>query len=94
MNIESLIVAVSGVLATLFGVLALIGGKKSEAITEVSAVWDELRELRKEVDELRLSQTSDRREIVRLKNYALLLRGLMQADGKDVPPWPDSLTKD
>lgn len=60
---ESLIVTLSGIVGTVVVILSFLRGRNTEAITEVSAIWEQIDRLNLEIERL---QTRNRIESERL----------------------------
>lgn len=84
---EGLILALSSLLSVVVLAASFIRGKKSEAITEVSAIWAQL-------DRQNVSIDSIAKDLKAMNDYAQLLRNILQDNGIHVPPWPASLKDD
>lgn len=91
---ESLIVALSGIAGTVVVVLSFFRGRNTEAITEVSAIWEELDRLKQESKDQQRESRQQQATLRVMNDYIVLLRKMMEANGMHVPPWPDPLTKD
>jgi hypothetical protein len=81
---DSVILAVSTVIGTVVVILSFFRGRKTEAITEVAAIWAELDRQKERTEELEVKFKT-------VNDYAQLLRNALQRAGLEVPPWPTSM---